>query len=710
MDNKSNDNEIERDEQQRRKLQKYIFDLEEVQEKAEELSAAHRKLRHSQELLLSVLSGTIHGICLVKDRRFVWCNEALEDILGWKQEELIGKTTEAIYQGQEAFERAGKVAYSGSHRAGLIIFEYDYLHKDGHRVPCLITGRAVDKNDLSQGHIFSFTDFTERKRARKALNNANEELAQRNADLVAANKELRLEIGERKRAEEALRSSENRFKTLFESAPDAYYLNDLKGNFIDGNKAAEKLIGYKRKELIGKNLFELNLLPLDQLPKVAELLGDNFEGKVTGPNELISNKKDGGILILEIRTIPIKLKDQDVILGIARDVTERKRLEERLIHAQKMEAVGVLASGVAHDLNNVLSAIVGYPELLLMEIPKDSPSRELIMAIDTSGKKAAAIVQDLLTLARRGVAVSEVVNLNKVISEYLKSPEHESLMSWHPGVRVETDLEADLRNIAGSPVHLAKAIMNLISNAVEAMPKGGVILVTSENRRLDGPVRGYDDVKEGNYAVLVVSDTGTGMSQNDMKRIFDPFYTKKQMGKSGSGLGMTVVWGTVKDHNGYIDIQSTEGKGTAFTLYFPVTAEVLPRDKTTLNVEAYAGDGESILFVDDMEEQRKIVTSMLTKLGYSVILASSGEKAVEYLKTNEIDLLVLDMIMDPGMDGLDTYMKILEQHPGQRAIISSGFSVSKRVRAALRLGAGQYIRKPYTLEELGIAVKNELGK
>ena len=387
---------------------------------------------------------------------------------------------------------------------------------------------------------------------------------------------------------------------------------------------------------------------------------------------------------------------------------ERIELETRLQRAQKMEALGTLAGGVAHDLNNILGGLVSYPELLLFRLPEDSPLRNSILTIQKSGEKAAAVVQDLLTLARRGVVVTEVVNPNDVISEYLKSPEHEKLLFYHPGVHLETHLEKDVVNILGSSTHLSKTVMNLISNAAEAMPGGGKLIVSTENRYIDRPIRGYEDVKEGDYVVLTISDTGTGISPDDIEKIFEPFYTKKKMGRSGTGLGMAVVWGMVKDHNGYIDVQSTEGKGTTFTLYFPVTRKKLSEDKSDLVIEAFSGNGESILIVDDVEEQRQIASGMLKELGYSVVSVSSGEEAVEYLKTNKVDLLILDMIMDPGMDGLDTYKKILEMHPGQKAIIASGFSETDRVKEVQRLGAGAYIRKPLLLEKIGLVIKEEL--
>jgi len=412
--------------------------------------------------------------------------------------------------------------------------------------------------------------------------------------------------------------------------------------------------------------------------------------------------------------------DQGRITGIRstlQDISVRKRAEEentklqaRLQRAEKMEAIGTLAGGVAHDLNNILSGIVSYPDLMLMQLPEDSPFRRPVAVMQDSGKRAAAIVQDLLTLARRAVPTMEVVNLNEVISEYLKSPEREKLMSFHPEVQVETRFDEGLLNIVGSPLHLSKTVMNLVSNAAEAMPRGGRVLISTDNRYVDNPIKGYDHVEEGDYVTLTVSDTGVGISEADRNRIFEPFYTKKVMGRSGTGLGMAVVWGTVKDHKGYIDVQSAEGKGTIFTLYFPVTLEERLKDKPPASVEEYRGRGESILVVDDVEGQREIASALLSHLGYTVAVVSSGEAAVEYVKRTPLDLLVLDMVMDPGIDGLETYRRILEMHPKQKAIIASGFSETLRVKEAQRLGAGPYVKKPYTLGKLAEAVRKELDR
>ena len=399
------------------------------------------------------------------------------------------------------------------------------------------------------------------------------------------------------------------------------------------------------------------------------------------------------------------------------EITVRKHAEEKireseeqLRKAQKMEAIGTLAGGVAHDLNNVLSGLISYPELILMDLPANSPLKSSLLAIKKSGERAANIVQDMLTLARRGVAVSEVVDLNDIIRDYLQSPEYERLRQTHPDLTLESSLEPDLLSIAGSPVHLSKTVMNLVSNAAEALIDGGTVTISSENRYIDKPISGYDDIEEGDYVTLTVSDTGIGIAAKDIESIFEPFYTKKAMGRSGTGLGMAVVWGTVKDHKGYIDVQSTEGQGTRFFIYLPACRQPSPRKESRPSIEDYRGRAEFLLIVDDIKEQRDIASGILTKLGYRVESVSSGEEAVDYLKTRTADLLILDMIMDPGIDGLETYRRILEIHPAQKAIIASGYSESERVKEAQRLGAGAYVKKPYLMEKMAVAVRKELDR
>jgi len=421
--------------------------------------------------------------------------------------------------------------------------------------------------------------FEIEEQRKKALETANHELEVRvnlrTSELEKTNAEMAAEISQRKWANAALRESEQRFRRVFHTSPDAVNINRLTGEFIEINEGFTDLTGFSRSDVIGKSSQDIRIwaIPKDRKLIVSELnkygYVDNIESQFRCRNGAIKP----GLISARI----IDLNGVNHILTITRDIShwkkveeDKKKLETQLQRAQKMEAIGTLAGGVAHDLNNILSGIVSYPDLLLMELPEDSPLVEPLTTIQNSGFKAAAIVQDLLTLARRGVSVSEVVNLNPIIIEHMNSPEFEKIKTFHSGLKINIDLEPDLLPIAGSPVHLSKTVMNLVSNAAEAMPEGGTISISTQNRYLDNPVEGYDDIEEGDYVLLKISDTGIGISPEDKERIFEPFYTKKVMGRSGTGLGMAVVWGTIKDHHGYIDLKSTVGEGTSFTLYYPV--------------------------------------------------------------------------------------------------------------------------------------------
>jgi PAS domain S-box-containing protein len=534
------------------------------------------------------------------------------------------------------------------------------------------------------------------------------------------------DITERKRVETALRSSEAQLANACKMVHLGPWEYDVENDLFTFTDSFYAIFRTTAEQSGGYTMSSADYTKRFVHPEDASLVGLEIQKAIETDDPKFSRRLEHRILYVdgEIGYITVQffvVKDSQGrtvrTYGVNQDITDRKRaeeerqrLEERLSRAEKMEALGTLAGGVAHDLNNVLGVLVGYSELLLMEILEGDPLRRHVSNILQSSQRAAAIIQDLLTLARRGVAVSEVVNLNDLISDHLKTPEFEKLKAYHPQVAFRTDLDKDLMNIKGSPVHLSKTIMNLLSNAAEAISDRGEVTILTENRYLDQPITGYEDIREGEYVVLGVSDNGKGISVGDIGKIFEPFYTKKVMGRSGTGLGLAVVWGTVKDHHGYIDVRSEEGKGSTFTLYFPVTREEMLRDQKVVSAEAYMGRGESILVVDDVKEQRELATAMLSRLGYQVHSVSSGNEAVIYFKTNRVDLLVLDMIMDPGIDGLETYQRIVEINPNQKAIIVSGFSETDRVKKAQELGAGAYVRKPYILEKIGLAIRRELDK
>ena len=527
-----------------------------------------------------------------------------------------------------------------------------------------------------------------------------------------------IDLTSRIEAEEALRNSEEKYRSIIENIEEGYFELDLKGNLTFFNSSLCKMTGYNSDEISWMNYQTYSNQETSE--KMFNVFNQIFRTKL--PVMVVDFEillKDGKTLQIDLSASPIMDHEGHVVgfRGLMRDVSEikkaemeRLRLEKKLQQAGKMQAIGTLAGGVAHDLNNILSGIVSYPDLILMDLPDDSPLIGPLKTIQESGKKAAAIVEDLLTLARRGVSVSEVININDLVYEYLMSPQYKKLKSFHSDIVVESHLDSAILNIMGSPVHLSKTIMNLVSNAAEAMPNGGKIQVKTKNKYIDLPVGGYEDVEEGDYVSLTISDNGIGIAPEDINRIFEPFYTKKVMGRSGTGLGMAVVWGTVKDHKGYVNIKSEQGIGTAIELFFPVTRKPVEEIKVPISFENLKGEGQTILVVDDIKEQRDIAAKILGQLGYSVDTVSGGIEACEYLDSKSADLMVLDMIMPPGIDGLETYKRITSKNRQQRAIIASGFSETKRVREAQRLGAGGYVKKPYTVEKIALAVKMELEK
>ncbi len=402
---------------------------------------------------------------------------------------------------------------------------------------------------------------------------------------------------------------------------------------------------------------------------------------------------------------------QETNRQLEEEMEERRQLQKQLIRSQKMEAIGTLAAGVAHDLNNILAGIVSYPDLLLRQVDPESMMYRQLQLIQKTGYKAAAIVQDMLTLGRRAVISQDVIDLVRVVGDFIQSPEWSKTKNSHPKVRIRTQFESGLFCLVGSEVQLTKALMNLVSNAAEAMSGGGTITIGLYRRKLESSHAGYESIPSGNYIVLSVADTGDGIDSTDMEHIFEPFYTRKKMGSSGTGLGLAVVWGTVRDHSGYIDLTSTKKNGTRFDLYFPDTGlEFIARSEGESAQTPVATNSHHILVVDDVAEQREIAVEMLKTLGYNARAVDSGEAALAYLEQHAADLLLLDMVMDPGIDGLETYQRALEVNPKQKAIIASGFSKTERVRKALSLGASHFLNKPYRLQHLAEAVKMALRR
>jgi len=408
----------------------------------------------------------------------------------------------------------------------------------------------------------------------------DQDIIEENAALKHQIRELEKSAAEHQQREDDLRKSEEKHRMIIEQMVDGYFETDLAGNYTFVNDAESKIIGYSRDEMLGMNSRQyLDEKSVQKTYQVFRKIYTTGEPVKSLDVEVI--RKDGTRGYNEISASLIRDGDGKPLgfRGFTRDVTDRKlaeeekrRLEERLHRAEKMEGLGQLAGGVAHVLNNVLGILSGYSELLLKEIPEGQKARNHVEKILQSTQRGTLIIQDLLTLARRGVTASDnVVNLNQIASGFLQTHVFEKMKDFHPHVTFRTDFDPHLLNIKGSSVHLEKTLMNLVSNAAEAITGTGAVTIRTENRYLDKAIVGYDEVQEGDYAVLSVSDTGMGIPPEHQGKIFEPFYTRKMMGRSGTGLGLSIVWGTVKDLNGYIDVQTQVGEGTTFTLYFPVT-------------------------------------------------------------------------------------------------------------------------------------------
>jgi PAS domain S-box-containing protein len=523
------------------------------------------------------------------------------------------------------------------------------------------------------------------------------------------------DVTERHIIDERLRQSEERYRYLIENITDGVIISDFEsGNIIYANNTACAIAGYDLPEMIGINIFDL--VTEDNLAKLKDEIQKRQAGQ-EGHYELFITRKDK-----QRRCINMTAKPYYDNLGVLRgafavlsDITDIKQAEEdkqqlqdKLERAQRMESLGVLAGGVAHDLNNILGPLVAYPELVLMKLPVDSPVRKQIEIMGRSAREAADVIADLLSLARRGRYEMAPTHLNKVIEEFIESPSFYGLTTRNASIDMVMNLDRSIDPIMGSSSHLMKVIMNLIYNSFDAMPEGGELTITTTQKNINKLEGGYDKIVKGEYLLISVRDAGMGIDPKEISKIFEPYYTKKKMNaRSGSGLGLSVVYGIIKDHKGYYDIISELGKGTEFILYFPI----IKVDKTVVsdNIGDYKGT-EQVLVVDDIEEQREVVSQILLSLGYRVETASSGHEAVARLKENKYDIIILDMILDKDYDGYDTYKEIANSYPKQKAILISGYSVTERVEMAQVLGAGKFVKKPFSRDAIAQAVREELDR
>ncbi|MCP4705946.1 MAG: PAS domain S-box protein, partial [candidate division Zixibacteria bacterium] len=623
-----------------------------------ERKQAEEKLRKSKEKFKKYINYAPDAIFIADSHgKYIEVNEAACKMTGYSKSELTSMTIQDIIHSRvntDELSSFEKLKNTGSAKT-----EFELRRKDKS-----IIWASLDAVALSEDRFMAFcSDITERKRTEET-----------NARLLRA----------------------------IEQADETIVITDIKGVIQYVNPAFEKTTGYSIKEVIGQNprILKSGQHHSDFYKKMWETIsgGNEWSG------EIINKIKDGTLITENVVISPVFNSNGEIVNYVAakNDITETKRLQELEARAGRLETAGTIAGQVAHDFNNLLAPLIAYPDFIRDELPKNHPTLSYLDQMEKAAEKIANINQDLLAMGRRGHYNQEIINLNTIAQQAVAE-----IDPLPKTLAFELDLCKDLMDIRGGSAQLHRVISNMLHNAQDAMQNIGQITIKTENFYVDDVSVLYSRVPKGEYVKLTIADTGYGIPDDIVQKIFDPFFTSKTTDKKrGSGLGMSVVDAVIKDHKGYIDLVTKVGEGTSFYIYFPITRKSKNVEQT---IDILGGD-ESLLIVDDDEVQRHVSSQILTKLSYQITSVDSGEKAIELIKNKNFELVILDMIMPNGIDGAETYRKILEISPGQKAIIVSGFSESNRVIEAQKLGVGVFVQKPLTKEAIASAVRNELDK
>jgi len=494
---------------------------------------------------------------------------------------------------------------------------------------------------------------------------------------------------ERKRSEADLRHSEQKNRAVLSAIPDLMFRLDKDGVFLDYKSekpgdlitSPERFLGRKASEVLPPALAELTMKNIGQVLRTRQLQVFEYEVEINGR--------------LQHEEARCVLCGSDEVLVVIRNITEKRRLEQQVLQVQKMESLGTLAGGIAHDFNNILAGILGYASFLKSKLSSDHDFFKYIDTIERSAIRAADLTSKLLAFTRGDKVNHKPLNLNKLIRETLEIIRH----TIDKSIRIETRLDESLPTITGDAGQIQQVVMNLCVNARDAMSNGGRLSIVTEAaafRKVDPLLA--NGASPGSYVKLIVSDSGAGMDKGVLARIFDPFFTTKATGQ-GSGLGLSVVYGIVKAHEGFILVNSHPGLGSKFNVFLPVSGK--PEVKAESTTETLRGRDELIFVVDDEKDIRSFIGEVLQSNGYRVLLAANGDQAVGMYKKHwqGIALVILDMVM-PGMGGEEAFLKMKEINPNILALLSTGFSQNGRVREILNKGVKGFIQKPYDFNQL----------
>jgi len=510
----------------------------------------------------------------------------------------------------------------------------------------------------------------------------------------------------------SLSQSEERYRDYFENAKDAIYVHDLNGHYIMVNKAGEELIGYSRDEILQMRISDV--VPRSYLDEIHARLKMKLTDHSLTIYEVEAIRKDGSRVPIEVSSRLIYENGVPVaVQGSARDITERKRAEEalrasqfQLQQSQKLEAIGQLAGGVAHDFNNMLTAIIGYTDLSLRRVGLENPIRRNLEETKKAAERAASLVRQLLAFSRKQILEPKVLDLNDVVKDM------EKMLTRLIGenIKLATKLTDDLGSVKADPCQVEQIIVNLVVNARDAMPRGGKVTIETANITFDHQtVLRHISVKPGEYVMLAVSDTGSGMDQETQRRIFEPFFTTKDVGK-GTGLGLSTVYGIVKQSGGNIWVYSEPGLGTMFKVYLPridnAGSESIEKQETVV-----LRGSETILLVEDEDVVRGLTKNILMQAGYNVLDAKGGEEAIRVCRAHAgpIDLLLTDVVM-PEISGKEVADRLQELRPAIHVLFMSGYTDEAIVQHGVLDANVEFIQKPFTWFGLTRKVRDVLNR